>query len=235
MKITFNILSFFLLLSIETKLYCQTKIIIHENTTQHNNSNNNTNLRTRADDKAIKMNISTIFRGDYSISYEQKIYQDFSVELGLGIAYYDALFEEGLFFNYSPNNLVHNKREYLGGPSIKAAGKWYPSSQSEGITGVYLGLEGSYRKYNSEILDYTSTKIKEFNIHKDFRTFFGYQDVGWNDYILWDVTFGFGYRVHDRKYLGWVDNQSGYQQSVYVGNKNYPFFFIGLKAGFLFD
>ena len=233
-----NLLFALMIVLISQLSLAQTKIIIHENTTQHDNNSQSKNKQNsfygEGDESAIKFNIASVFRGDFSLSYERKLNKDFSGELGLGFAYYDALFDEGNFFNYEPDDMVSARREYNGGPSVKVGMRWYPSSQSDGIAGGYLGVEGLYRKYNSIAYnDYASEKVKETNVHKDIRAIFGWQDTGWNEYLFWDFSVGLGYRIHDRQYLAYLNPQNGYsyERGLKTGNKNYPFFCIGIKMG----
>lgn len=233
-----NLLFVLMIVPISQVSLAQTKIIIHENTTQHDNNSKSKSKQNKfyssEDESAIKFNLTSIFRGDYSISYERKLNKDFSAECGLGFAYYDALFDEGGFFNYKPDDMVSTRREYNGGPSIRVGTRWYPNSQSEGITGGYLGAEVLFRKYNALVFnDYVSEKVKETNVHKDIRAVFGWQDMGWNENLFWDFSVGLGYRMHDRQYLAYLDPQNGYssKKGLKNGNKNYPFFCIGIKVG----
>ncbi|MCD6069365.1 MAG: hypothetical protein K0S33_4191 [Bacteroidetes bacterium] len=231
----------------------QTKIIIHENTTQHDNKKKEKErTKTRANkagmkdapstflgasESAIKLNISPIFRGDYCLSFEKKITKELSAEVTGGVVYRDQMFDDiGDFLNYKPFNMVPVRRKYEIGPSVKLATRYYFSADDEEIAGPYVGLEGMFRRYNTTVVPNYSSPIpvKEYNDHREIRTFLGWQGSEWSDFAFYDLSIGVGYRMHVRNYMGYTDNNYYYEEMM-KGQKNYVVFLLNFKIGFLLD
>jgi hypothetical protein len=230
----------------------QTKIIIHENTTQHDKDKDRKKQNTKvnkgrikdgatsffgAGESSIKFNISPLFRGDYCLSFEKKVTPLFSVELTGGVTYSDALFDEiGNFLNYRPYNMTSFNRQRGVGPSVKIAARNYFDSADEEIEGPYVALEAMFRRYNSTAYaNYTPLPVKEFNDHREIRGLVGWQGTSWNDVTTFDIAAGIGYRMHVRDYVGYTDNYSYYNDKLMRGQKNYLVFLINFKIGFLLD
>jgi hypothetical protein len=226
----------------------QTRIIIHENTTQHEQDKNTKARRNKgtikdgasnffsSSESAVKLNILSIVRSDYCISYEKKITPLFSAEVTGGVTYNDQFFDGVADFqNYRPYNMTNSKRQHSIGPSVKAALRYYFDADDQEIAGPYAGVEGMFRRYSTTVMPhYTLSPVKEFNDHREIRTFLGWQGSDWSDVAFYDFSIGVGYRAHVRNYVGYADNTYSTDQLM-LGQKNYLTFFFNLKIGFLLD
>lgn len=223
----------------------QTKIIIHENTTQHDKDNKSSTAKVNkgrvkdgstgfweSGESAIKLNISPIFRGDYCLSFEKKVTPLLSAELTGGITYSDQLFEGvGSFIGYRPYNMTEFRRRRQLGPSLKAGMRCYFDADEEEIAGPYLGTEAMFRRYNTTVsAAYTTLPVKEYNDHRELRAFFGWQGSDWSDVAFYDISAGIGYRMHVRNYVGYTDNYP--DDALMHGQRSYLVFLINFKIGF---
>jgi hypothetical protein len=216
----------------------QSQIIVYENTTQHPPKKPSPWEKKAhllgPGEQALKINLSSIFRSDYCLSYEKKLNRLYSVELTGGLTRYDKLTEALDFFNYRPRDMVRAKRQYSMSPSFKAGIRYYFETNVNEISGPYLSVEGMYRRYGYTIKNnYTTPSLaKEHSDQKEIRIFYGWQNSDVKDVAFYDCSIGVGYRFHERTYLGYNVNNFA-DRGMTSSAKNYFVFIINIKAGFM--
>jgi hypothetical protein len=220
----------------------QTKIIIHENTTQPGPPASDTARKEgdgnilRDGESILKFNVLPFLKGDYCISFEKKIARNTSAEITTGLTYYDIL-NDLQFQEYFPSDMYKGGyRLNRAGGSLRGGLRWYLKSREKELNGFYIGAEGLYRKYRSEISLLNNATISfshynEYSGHKEIRAYLGYQH---GDGCMLDYSAGFAYRTHNRQYLGYPNGNSQAIPTLTKANKGYLIFWINFRIGVSF-
>lgn len=216
----------------------QSPIMVHANTTQHPPRQPGPwDKKARLlgpGESALKINLSSLIRSDFCLSYEKKMNKYLSAELTGGLTRYDRITEAMDFFNYHPRDMVRAKRQYNLSPSFKTGIRYYFETNANEISGPYLSVEGMYRRYGYSIKNnYTTPSVaKEHSDQKEIRLFYGWQNSDIKDVAFYDCSIGLGYRFHERTYLGYNVNNFA-DKGMISSTKNYFVFIINIKAGFM--
>ena len=174
-----------------------------------------------------------MLRADYALSYETRLREQITLEGTLGATCYTPFLESVDFFNYHPANCVAAKRKYSIQPSVKLGTRYYFDYENKEITGSYVCVEGMFRRYGYEVKNFDSPSFtKEYSDQREIRLLWGTQNNDISNAAFYDCSLGFGYRFHERKYLGYTEASKFSRQEIFKGNKNYLVFVINLKVGF---
>jgi hypothetical protein len=216
----------------------QSRIVVYENTTQHPPRKPSPWDKKAhflgPGESALKINLSSLFRSDFCLSYEKKLSRLYSAELTAGLTRYDKITEAFDFFNYHPRDMVQARRQYSLSPSVKAGIRYYFETNPDEISGPYLSVEGMYRRYGYTIKNnYTTPSLaKEHSDQREIRFLYGWQNSDVKEVAFYDCSIGVGYRFHERTYLGYDVNNFAAKAMTH-STKNYFVFVINIKAGFM--
>lgn len=193
---------------------------------------NGNSMHTDSVQQALKLNIFQFARGEFSLYYEYRLSDPFSIEAGAGITYVDYVYE--LFQNggrFIGNDADARRVRFLSGFAGHLQFRWYPSKYETAITGFYIAPDISRRDWQMNYLVNTGLINEPHHIKRtwnEFRIQIGYQDADPYENIFWEWYVAAGLRVVDQDYIdgAGVDAQflhEKFTQGIVAG---------GIKIGF---
>jgi len=213
--------------------------------TEHNASDYFTKKdRGDAPKTAIKLNPLLALNGDLPVFVERVLTEKLSVELGAGVTiknYLGDLFDT--IEDESSSSFSDVKTEPELGYSVSAGLRFYPSSHTWALEGVYFAPEFRHRLYKTNVLTIGDEQLDSPELLKtnitNFRAIIG------NVYYLEDRVFldyyaGAGLtnrntgRVHTEREYNVITWGYDYTSSFYNEKKVRPSLALGLKIGFSF-
>jgi hypothetical protein len=182
--------------------------------------------------QALKINFLQFARGEFSLYYEYRLSDAFSVEAGAGITYVDYIHElfvnEGRFISKSAEG--KNVR-FLSGFSGRAQLRWYPSRYETAISGFYLAPDFSRRNWQMDYLVNTGLINEPHRLNRswtELRVQAGFQDADPYENLFWEWYVAAGFRYVDED----VVKGSG-ADAVFITDKYWePVISGGIKLGF---
>ncbi len=182
--------------------------------------------------QALKINPGNFFRGDFSLYYEYRLSDAFSLEGAAGITYIDYFYE--LFDNGA--RFVSNRKgaggaKFYSGYSGRFQFRWYPSKYETAITGYYFAPEISYRSYKMDYFVNTGLIYEPHHVNRkytDLKLQFGHQDADPYDRYFWEWFIAAGFRHANEDYV----SKSGMDAQFTHRNEWQPIIGGGLKIGF---
>jgi TonB family protein len=193
------------------------------------------------DKGVIKWNWSYLTRGVFLLNYEFRLHGNFTVELGLGLAYRDFIFEA----LKAPGEIGFDYFTGQTSPGTNVCGeaglRYYPRA-FDNFEGVYIEGTLSYRSYtfpnSTDIAASGSSMVPGYNFF-DTQFKFGYVAENWQSDIVYDFYCGFGLRSASMNYYtsNEVTTSSGNVQTVLSPSSktdSYPQVLFGFKIAFIF-
>lgn len=155
--------------------------------------------------QAFKLNPFQLVRGEFSLYYEYRLSDAFSVEAGAGVTYIDYPYElfanEGRFiFKDGEGKNVR----FLSGFAGHAQIRWYPSRYETAITGFYIAPDISRRNWQMDYLVNTGLIREPHRMKRawtDFKIQFGYQEADPYENMFWEWFLSAGVRMNDEDYV----------------------------------
>jgi hypothetical protein len=193
---------------------------------------NGNSMHTDSVQQALKINFFQVPRGEYSLYYEYRLADAFSVEAGAGVTYIDYFYEmfenEGRFFGNS-----HEARSvrFLSGFAAHLQFRCYPSKYETAITGFYVAADASRRDWQMDYNVNTGLINEPHRIKRtwnDFKIQIGFQDADPYENIFWEWYLAAGLRLFDGDYIKGVGVDAQFLHEKYW----LPVFAGGLKLGF---
>lgn len=182
--------------------------------------------------QALKLNPTNFIRGDFSLYYEYRLSNLFSLEGAAGITYKDYFYEiveNGARF-VSRNGEASNVKFYSG-----FAGRFqlrcYLSKYETAITGFYIAPEISYRTYKMDYLVNTGLINEPHRINRkytDVKLQFGHQNPDPYDRYFLEWFFAIGTRHLNEDYI----RKSGQDAEFRHREEWRPVVGVGIKVGF---
>ena len=188
-------------------------------------------MHTDSVQQAIKLNFFQVMRGEFSIYYEYRLADSWSVEGGAGVTYTDYPYE--LFANegrFIFKNNQGNSAKFLSGFAGHALLRWYPSKYETAITGFYLAPEISRRNWQMDYYVNTGLIREPHRMKRswtDFKLQIGFQEADPYENIFWEWFVSAGVRLNNE------DKVSGIAYEPTFTNEKYARFVIGagIKLG----
>lgn len=189
--------------------------------------------------QAIKINPLLFFRGDIPVYYERNIFDNISVEAGVGITLADYLsnlsINSDIFWDLDDDVETEVKTGY----SFRVGLKYYATDYSFQPEGIYFGMSFRQQTYNSELLnvgDILANNESLRRINNDIILTLGYVHV-FEENAFIEPYAGFGFR--NRKFdnvSGIVNGFTGNMIFYTIENKSdmIPLLSLGFKVGINF-
>jgi hypothetical protein len=187
--------------------------------------------------QAFKINPLNFARGDFSLFYEYRLADSYSLEAGLGVTYIDYMYElvqnNGNYF--SKGNRITNGAnggvKFYSGFSGRFQCRWYPSKYETAITGYYLAPEVSYRTYKMDYFVNTGLIFEPHRLNRkytDFKLQFGHQNADPFEKYFWEWYIAAGFRHYNEDYMEKYGIDAEFKHDDYWG----PVVGGGIKIGF---
>jgi len=201
-------------------------------------------VRENSNYNNIKWNFSLLNRGVFALTYERKINDYFSFEVGAGPTYY---YDFSYFiFNESFQNSLDvwgDKNEYGPGLFLSAAPKFYPKKM-DSFNGFFISPTYRYRTYN-----YTTTRAgwddhlyynsKEQTYKRSLKStdlafIVGFQWESLKE-VVFSTYFGVGWAMKTYDNITYYDGPFLPNETVLeTVNEGLPLLLIGMTVGFAF-
>lgn len=209
----------------------------------------------------VKWNYALLGRGVFMANYERNLNEHFTLELGVGITYWDFIYmarydahDSQLNFPTNPNpygtqqslvtNLSEDATKHFG-YAIEMNPRFY--FEKDEFEGLYISGYASYRQYNFglQVVETNSSSGNTNIVGRDFDNL-GYSiiDLGgkmgyqvswrWNDAVYADIYLGAAYRQVNMHTLLKTQTSSDYTYSEYYQALSMPSFMFGVKIGYAF-
>lgn len=183
--------------------------------------------------KAIKVDPVLLIRGEFSVFYEWRLAQHFSIEGSAGITYIDLLYESfengARFLNAAAEG---NDVQFHSGIALRVQPRYFPSRYTTAIEGLYIAPTYCYRTWNMEY--FVSNGLVSFpqdvkRQWKELRLQFGDQDCDPYSVVFteWYLNFGVQFRSDDQVY------SRGVTAEVRHVNETRLVLGAGIKIGFV--
>jgi hypothetical protein len=183
--------------------------------------------------KAVKVDPVLLFRGEFSVFYEWRLAQHFSIEGSGGITFIDFLYET--FENdarFLPQGQEANDVQFHTGISLRLQPRYFPSHYVTAIEGFYMAPVYSYRTWNmtyyvsNGLVSFPHEVKREWN---EFRLQIGDQDCDPYSVVFteWYLNIGVQYRSDDVVY------SRGITAEVQHTNESRLVLGAGIKIGFV--
>ncbi len=182
--------------------------------------------------QALKINFVNFAHGDFSVYYEYRLSDAFSVEGGAGITYIDYLYEmftNGGRFISRMNDA--NSAKFYSGYSGRFQIRWYPSKYETAITGYYFAPDISYRSYKMDYFVNTGLINEPHSVNRkytDLKLQFGHQSADPYDRYFWEWFLSIGSRHVNEDYVEKTGMDAAFSNSKYWK----PVIGAGIKIGF---
>ncbi len=182
--------------------------------------------------QAFKINPGNFIRGDFSLYYEYRLANSFSLEAAAGVTYIDYFYE--VFQNggrYISKLNEGSMSKFYSGYSARFQFRWYPSKYESAITGYYLAPEISYRNYKMDYLVNTGLIAEPHRINRKYtniRLQFGHQDADPYDPFFWEWYVSAGFQRFNEDYIRKSGLDAEFKHWDYWG----PIVGCGIKLGF---
>ncbi|HTF04524.1 MAG TPA: hypothetical protein VK826_10880 [Bacteroidia bacterium] len=156
--------------------------------------------------KAVKIDPTVLARGEFSVFYEWRLAQHFSVEGGVGITFIDFAYEifenNGRFIMDGPEN---GNVQFHTGFAFRAQARYYPSRYETAISGFYMAPAFTYRSWNMEYFVSNGLISVPYDVKrewKEIRLQIGEQDPDPYSVVFteWYLNFGVQFRDDDSVY-----------------------------------
>lgn len=189
-------------------------------------------MHTDSVQQALKISPFQFVRGEFSLFYEYRLSDPFSVEAGAGVTYVDYFYE--LFINngqYITKSAEGKNVHFLSGLAGHLQFRWYPSRYETAITGFYLAPDVSRRDWRMEYFVNTGLIKEPHPIRRtwtEFKLQVGYQDADPYENMFWEWFLAAGVRVYDQDYIDGFGTDAVFGHEHYLG----PVFSGGIKIGF---
>lgn len=189
-------------------------------------------MHTDSVQQAIKLNTFQLVRSEFSVYYEYRLADAFSVEAGAGVTYTDYIYE--LFANQGRFIFRDDQGrnvKFLSGFAGHAQFRWYPSKYETAITGFYLGPEFSRRNWQMDYFVNTGLISEPHRMKRtwtDFKIHAGFQTADPYENMFWEWFVSAGMRLTEE------DKVSGLSSAAEFTHEKYFHFVIGggVKLGF---
>jgi|GEM_PF-3326571 len=183
--------------------------------------------------KAIKVDPTLLARGEFSVFFEWRLSDHFSIEGAAGITYIDFTYE--LFQNNGRFLLAgaeRNRVQFHSGISLRAQPRFYPSRYETAIEGFYIAPIFAYRTWNMEYFVSNGLVAFPYDVKRqwtEFRIQIGEQDPDPYSVLFteWYLNLGVQFREEDR-----VIGQ-GITAELRHGTTSRIVFGAGVKIGFV--
>lgn len=190
-------------------------------------------MRADSVQQALKLAPGNFLRGDFSLYYEYRLSDQFSLEGAAGVTYIDYMYEvieNGARFILDENE--GRSVKFYSGFSGRFQVRWYPSRYETAITGYYFAPEISRRSYRMDYLVNTGLISEPHPLRRtftDFKLQFGFQDADPYERTFWEWYLAAGIRHIDQ------DHVEGRGPEAEFVHWNYwkPVIGGGIKIGFV--
>lgn len=153
--------------------------------------------------KAVKLDPILLTRGEFSVFYEWRLSDRFSVEGGLGITYIDFAYE--IFENsgrFIRNGQEANDVQFHTGVAARAQARYFPSRFETALTGFYFAPTWAYRTWNMEYYINNGLVSVPYDVKRswhEIRLQIGEQDPDPYSVVFteWYLNFGVQFREND--------------------------------------
>lgn len=164
---------------------------------------NGTPLMLDSVQKAVKLDPALLTRGEFSVFYEWRISDPFSIEGGAGITYIDFAYE--VFENnarYIQGGEERNNVQFHTGIALRANARYFPSHYETAITGFYIAPTYAFRTWNMVYYVNNGLVSVPYNVRRtwqEVRFQFGEQDPDPYEVVFteWYINFGVQWREND--------------------------------------
>lgn len=192
-----------------------------------------TPMRFDSVQKAVKIDPSLFLRGEYSLFFEWRLSNHFSVEGAAGLTYIDFMYE--LFQNngrFVLAGLERSKVQFHTGVAVRAQARYFPSRYETAIEGFYIAPSFAYRTWNMEYYVSNGLVAIPYDVKRqwtEFRIQLGEQDPDPYSVVFteWYLNLGIQFRDEDR-----VRGQ-GVTAELRHGTETRIVFGAGVKIGFV--
>lgn len=187
----------------------------------------------------LKLNATAILAGDIPLSYEYKVNDYFTTEIGAGLTTFNLIEDAIRGYSAREDGETLNRMSY----SLSMNAKFFPDGQAF-QDGYYLALNGNFRNYAQDFYTTSATTGLDTNFSEGF----SWRDIGFtmgyqsrpSERMIFDWFIGAGIRTKTRfanEYVSEFDPISGLFTGGYVLNESRntaPAILGGLKLSILF-
>lgn len=161
-------------------------------------------MRMDSVQKAIKIDPTLLFRGEFTVFFEWRLAHHFSVEGGLGLTYIDFMYEiaqnNGRFIMTGQER---DRVQFHTGIALRAQARYFPSRYETAIEGFYIAPTFSYRSWNMEYFVSNGLVAIPYDVKREwteFRIQIGEQDPDPYSVVFteWYLNLGIQFREEDR-------------------------------------
>ena len=183
--------------------------------------------------KALKLDMAVLLRGEFSVFYEWRLGKHCSAEGSFGLTYIDPLYE--LFENDARFFRGADERsdvEFHTGIAARASLRYYPSRYETAIEGFYIAPVYTYRTWNMEYFVNNGLVAIPYDVKRqwqEIRLQFGEQDPDPYSVVFteWYFNIGLQFRSDDR-----VDGR-GITAEISHERFSRVVFGVGVRIGFV--
>jgi hypothetical protein len=183
--------------------------------------------------KAVKLDPVLLVRGEFTVFFEWRLHDRFSVEGGLGLTYIDLTYE--LFENngrFLRGGEEGKNVQFHTGFSTRAQLRYFPSRYETAITGFYIAGAWAYRTWRMEYYVNNGLVSVPYDVKRgwnEFRIQIGEQDPDPYSVVFteWYLNFGVQFRENDHV------RGHGINTEIYHTTESRLVLGAGVKIGFV--